>query len=435
MPTSVVIGAQWGDEGKGKIVDSYAKDAGIVVRFQGGNNAGHTIETPEGKTVLHLIPSGILHEGTKCVIANGTVVDPWILAEELEGLKAAGHDVGPDRLLLHPRTHLILPWHRMLDSARESLRGDRKIGTTGRGIGPAYEDKVARFGVQAWMLGQKEHLMDRLNTIAQMRRPTWNGLSIKVPSVEEVADRLLEIAEKILPFVQDPSELLDSALKTGEPAVLFEGAQGAMLDLDYGTYPYVTSSNTITGGVCTGAGIGPRWIHHVVGVFKAYCTRVGEGPFPTEIDGDLGEEIRAAGNEYGATTGRPRRCGWVDLPALRFVIRHCGMTMGALTKLDVLSGQDKIPVCVAYELNGERLDVLPMRPDLVVQLKPIFEELEGWKEDISGVRNYQDLPEAARRYVEYLSDALDLPYASISVGPGRDAIIPVRNPYTASIVL
>jgi adenylosuccinate synthase len=434
MPSTIVLGAQWGDEGKGKVVDRYAAEAGIVVRFQGGNNAGHTIIVGDRKIVLHLIPSGILHEGVKCVIGNGVVVDPWVLWEEMEGATAALGEIDPARFFIHPRAHLIMPWHVALDKAREEARGDKKIGTTCRGIGPAYEDKVARLGVQAWMLGNEDALTEHIQSVYRLRGAAWKAQGAQIPGVDEVLADLSKIARNIGPYVQDPSAMIDEALTTGSEPVLFEGAQGVLLDLDYGTYPFVTSSNTLACAAGTGSGVPPRYLHHCIGVYKAYTTRVGEGPFPTEMFDEIGETIQKNGGEFGATTGRPRRCGWLDLPALKFAMRHNGFTMGVLTKLDVLSGIEEIKVCTHYKIGEETYDVLPIDPSLLPNVEPVYESYEGWSEDISDVRDYQDLPQAARTYVEALSEKLNLPFAAISVGPDRDAVIEVRNPYTAAIV-
>ncbi len=435
MSSTIILGAQWGDEGKGKIVDYYAADSGYVVRFQGGNNAGHTIKANNKTTVLHLIPSGILHDGVICVIGNGVVVDPWVLAQEMEGLEATLGKVDPARFFIHPRAQIIMPWHKEMDRIREARRGAKKIGTTCRGIGPAYEDKAARLGIQAWMLCDEEALRAQIDTIIHMREVSWQAQEMPVPTADEVLQAMAPICATMAPYIKDPSADMHAALKDNSKAVLFEGAQGVLLDLDYGTYPYVTSSNTIAASAGVGAGVGPRYLHNVVGVLKAYVTRVGEGPFPTEMFDEIGEQIQKAGGEFGATTGRPRRCGWLDLPALRYAIRHCGLTMGVITKVDVLSGLKEIKVCTAYKLGDEVLDVLPSNPSLLSKVEPVYESFEGWQEDISAVRKYEDLPPQARTYLEAVSEALDLPYAAISVGPERDATMQLRNPFTGAIIL
>ena len=435
MPSTIITGAQWGDEGKGKLVDFYSQRAGIVVRFQGGNNAGHTLWVNGVKTVLHLIPSGILHAGVRCVIGNGVVVDPWALAHELDELAGARVAVERERLYLHPRAHLIMPWHTRIDEARENRKGDGKSGTTNRGIGPAYEDKAARIGVQAWMLLDSAALRTQIETVFADREAVWRAQGVSDLTVADVVAQIERVRLQLAPYVQDPSEMLDTALRSGSPAVVFEGAQGALLDLDMGTYPYVTSSNTMSCAAGTGSGIPPKYLHHSVGVFKAYCTRVGSGPFPTEIHDSLGESIRQKGGEFGATTGRPRRCGWLDIPALRFAMRHSGYTMGIMTKIDVLTGLEKLKVCKAYRLKDRETDILPMVPAELAQAEPLYEELPGWEQDISAVRTYAQLPRAARDYIEYARDALNLPYAAISVGPEREATIELRSVFDGSIVL
>ena len=435
MPSTIITGAQWGDEGKGKLVDFYSQRAGIVVRFQGGNNAGHTLWVNGKKTVLHLIPSGILHAGVRCVIGNGVVVDPWALSHELNELAAAQIAVERERLYLHPRAHLIMPWHTRIDEARENRKGDSKIGTTKRGIGPAYEDKAARIGVQAWMLLDPKALRTQVETVFADREAVWQAQGVSGLTVEAVMAQLDQVRAQLAPYVQDPSDMLDAALRSGNPAVVFEGAQGALLDLDMGTYPFVTSSNTLSCAAGTGSGVPPKYLHHAVGVFKAYCTRVGSGPFPTEIHDGLGETIRQKGGEFGATTGRPRRCGWLDIPALRFAMRHSGYTMGIMTKIDVLTGIEKLKICKAYRVGGRETDILPMIPADLSAAEPVYDELPGWQQDISSARSYGQLPREARDYIDYARDSLNLPYAAISVGPERDATIELRSVFDAGIIL
>jgi adenylosuccinate synthase len=429
MKNVVIVGSQWGDEGKGKVVDRYGMRAAWVVRYQGGNNAGHTLVVHGKTTVLHLVPSGILHENTRCAIGNGVVIDPKILLEELAGLIAQGIVID-GRLLVSAGAHLIMPYHRRLDLARERFRGVDRIGTTGRGIGPAYEDKITRRGVrvadlydETRMRGLIENRLAELNAIL-----TANGdKAYTTAEIDELITEYQAYGEKLKPYVGNVGLTLDKASRNGE-AILFEGAQGALLDIDHGTYPYVTSSNTIASNAATGTGVGPSLLHSVVGITKAYTTRVGAGPFPTELDDEIGEQLRATGHEFGATTGRPRRCGWLDLVALRYAVRVSGIQYLAITKLDVLAGIEKLKVCVAYELDGERIETYPDNVHDLKRVTPIYEEVEGFA-DVKGSRKFEDLPAAAVAYVERLATQLECKIALLSVGPGRGEDMELTNPF------
>ncbi len=433
MATNVVIGAQWGDEGKGKVVDLYTEFADMVVRFQGGNNAGHTLVVERDgeleKTVLHLIPSGILHEDTRCVIASGVVLDPGVLIEEIEGLRAQGYSVEPDQLVVAENASVIMPYHQTLDVARESDDSQQKIGTTGRGIGPCYEDRVGRRAIFARDLTDEARLRRKIGSNLAEKNQILSSMGADTYETDELVERCLEWGEQLEPFVVDAGRLVDEAVQRDE-RVLFEGAQGTMLDIGHGTYPYVTSSHTTSGGVCVGAGIAPRDIGGVVGISKAYCTRVGRGPFPTELDNEAGEHLREVGNEFGSTTGRPRRCGWVDVAGLRYAHRVNGFSGLAVTKLDVLSGLDTVKICVGYtDEDGKRYDQPPSDPDLLEALDPVYEELPGWEDDITGVRVLEDLPDAARQFLNRLETLLEVPIVLVSVGPARNETIVVENVY------
>jgi adenylosuccinate synthase len=409
-----VLGAQWGDEGKGKIVDLLTPQFDIVARFQGGHNAGHTVYVNGKKFILRLIPSGILHPGILCVIGNGLVVDPQALLAEVDELTGAGIDAA-DRIVISDKAHLILPYHRDLDLLSEARRGERKIGTTSRGIGPAYEDKIARRGIragdladpQALELGVRENVTAR-NRLVPETTMDWRA----------VLEQLLTHGARIRPWVKDVSLMLDDAMRHGK-AVLFEGAQGTLLDIDHGTYPYVTSSNASIGGVCTGLGVGPKTIGRVLGVAKAYTTRVGEGPLPTELFGDEGTRLRESGHEYGAVTGRPRRCGWYDAVAIRYSSRINGLDALALTKLDVLDGLERIEICTAYQCEGRTLSELPSDISRLAQCKPVYESMPGWSLPTKGLTRFSDLPAAARRYVARLEEISGVPAAIISTGSDR----------------
>jgi adenylosuccinate synthase len=425
----VAVGAQWGDEGKGKIVDWLALRAQLVVRFQGGNNAGHTLVVDGEKSVFHLVPSGVLQPGTINLIGPGVVVDPRVLLKEVEELKRKGVLRDPSRLRVSGRAHVILDWHTALDKAREEARREGAIGTTGRGIGPAYEDKVARCGIRIADLLDSESLRPALERLAKEKNfelveyYRWQPVDPGALFTE-----LVELGRRLEPYVDHTSQILDRALREGR-SVLFEGAQGTFLDIDHGTYPYVTSSNCVAGAVCTGAGVGPTRIDRVLGITKAYTTRVGGGPFPTEDEGERGDWLGERGNEFGATTGRKRRCGWLDAVVLREAALVNGFTSLAVNKLDVLSGLDEIPVARAYRIDGKLTQEFPMTLDEVVRAEAVYETLPGWTEDLTGLRRYEDLPDAARRYVERIETLVDVPVDMISVGPGRDETISRRDPF------
>jgi adenylosuccinate synthase len=429
MPAVVVVGAQWGDEGKGKVVDILAEHADVVVRYQGGNNAGHTVVVGEEKTVLHLIPSGVLHEGTVCVIGNGVVVDPDELLKEVEGLRRRGYLKEDQLLKISDRAHLIMPFHRAIDQARERLRGEGRIGTTGRGIGPTYEDKMARIGIRVTDLLDEDVFIDVLRRALEERNIYLDAiLKEQRLDFESIYRHYCSLREQLAVYVTDTSLYLDRALAQGK-RLLLEGAQGTMLDVDHGTYPYVTSSNTVAGAACTGAGIAPRRISGVVGITKAYTTRVGSGPFPTELHDALGVKLRQDGDEFGATTGRPRRCGWFDAVAVRHAARINGMTGMALTKLDVLTGIDPVRVCVAYDHAGRRIEEMPASASVLRAVEPVYEELPGWHEPLSNARVRSELPENAERYIRRLEELTNTPVMMIGVGVRRQETIVLANPF------
>lgn len=423
MANIVIIGAQWGDEGKGKIVDMLSAESDLIVRFQGGNNAGHTIKVDGRETILHLIPSGILHEGKACLIGNGVVLDPEVFLKEVDALSAQGVDVSPARLGISPKTHLILPYHKVLDQAREAKRAGKKIGTTGRGIGPCYEDKVARIGVRAGDLAQPDLLREKVR-FALLEKNVLLKELYKFEPVDEnsVLEPLLAQAARLTPYLADVSAAIAEAQAKGQ-VVLFEGAQGIHLDIDHGTYPFVTSSNTVASSAAAGSGVGPHALDRIVGIVKAYSTRVGSGPFPTELEDDTGSYLRAQGHEFGATTGRPRRCGWLDAVVLRETVRLNSMTEIALTKLDVLQGLPALQICVAYELDGKRLEYMPQGEGELARVRPVYEELPGFEQDISGCTEFAQLPESVRRYVERIEELTGVRVAFVSVGPDRHATI------------
>jgi len=429
MPNVVCVGAQWGDEGKGKIVDWLGPRADLVVRYQGGPNAGHTLVVDGQKTVLHLIPSGILHPGTLNLIGAGVVVDPETLLKEIDGLERRGVPVTRDRLRISDRAHVILPVHRALDQAREESLGEAKIGTTGRGIGPAYEDRVARAGVRICDLLEPATIEDRLRMHITEHNVTLEKLYGWPPvDVHEIAKSAREWGERLAPFVDDVGVTIDTALCDGR-SVLFEGAQGTLLDIDHGTYPYVTSSTTLAGGACAGAGIGPTRIDSVLGITKAYTTRVGGGPFPTEDAGSAGQHLSKRGDEVGATTGRKRRCGWLDLVVLRHAVRVNGITGLALLKLDVLTGLPELKICTGYRVKGRDVPHFPASLQVLRACEPIYETFPGWTESIADVRRLDDLPTAAASYVRFIEDALGVPADLIGVGADRDATIERKNPF------
>ena len=423
-----VLGAQWGDEGKGKIVDLLTPNFSIVARYQGGHNAGHTVYVDGTKFVLRLIPSGILHPGVTCIIGNGVVVDLEALFAEVDELDRHGVDVGP-RLVVSDKAHLILPYHRDLDLLSEARRGERKIGTTSRGIGPAYEDKIARRGIRVGDLADAKGLEQNVRDNVTARNRLVHDSTM---DWRQVVDELMEHAKRLQPLVRDVSLFLDGAMRSGK-AVLFEGAQGTLLDIDHGTYPYVTSSNASVGGVCTGLGVGPRAIGGVLGVVKAYTTRVGEGPLPTELTGEMGQRLRDSGNEYGAVTGRPRRCGWYDAVAVRYGVRINGLDALALSKLDVLDGLDKIEICTAYRCGPRTLTEFPSDIGQLAACEPVYEAMPGWSQPTKGIRRYDDLPEAARRYIARLEEVTGVPAAVISTGSERDDTILRKDVLTARL--
>ncbi len=409
-----VLGAQWGDEGKGKIVDLLTPRFDLVARYQGGHNAGHTVYVNGAKFVLRLIPSGILHPGVTCVIGNGVVVDPQALFTEVDELARNGISV-EGRLFVSDKAHVILPYHRDLDLLSEARRGERKIGTTSRGIGPAYEDKIARRGIRVADLADPAALEQNVRANVLARNHLVHDTTMEW---EPVLAQLLQIGERLAPMVRDVSLMLARAMAGGQ-SILFEGAQGTLLDIDHGTYPFVTSSNASIGGVCTGLGVGPRAIGGVMGVVKAYTTRVGEGPLPTELHDEMGNRLRDSGNEYGAVTGRPRRCGWYDAVAVRYGVRINGLDTLALTKLDVLDGLESISICTAYRCGGETLTEFPSDVSRLASCEPIYESMPGWSEATKGIRRFEDLPENARRYVARLEEVTGIPAALISTGSER----------------
>ena len=402
---TVIVGLQWGDEGKGKVVDLLASEFSFVVRFQGGNNAGHTLVVNNQKFGLHLIPSGILRPNIHCIIGNGVVIDPAVLLIEIEELRSCGQEISPRRLTLSSAAHIILPFHRSLDKAREVALGTQKIGTTGRGIGPTYEDKIARRGMRVEDFIDPKRRMNKLTQMIAEKSPIYEYAGLIPPSLEEIESWSAPLAEKIAPFVQDSVEMLHQALEKDEP-ILFEGAQGTYLDVDHGTYPFVTSSNTLSGAACVGSGVGPTHIKRVVGIAKAYCTRVGAGPFPTELFEQDAEEMRTLGKEFGVTTGRARRCGWLDIPLLKRACFLNGVTDICLTKVDILSHYKKIHLCVAYEAD-----------------KPVYKIFDGWMSDITDCRKWDDLPANCKTYISTIEELTKTPISLIGVGPKRKEII------------
>ncbi|MBY0265204.1 MAG: adenylosuccinate synthase [Burkholderiales bacterium] len=424
----VVIGTQWGDEGKGKIVDWLTDRAQGVVRFQGGHNAGHTLVINGKKTVLHLIPSGILREKVACYIGNGVVLSPEALLEEIGTLRAAGVDVA-SRLKISEACPLILPYHAALDRAREAAKGAGKIGTTGRGIGPAYEDKVARRAIRLQDLFHRERFAAKLGEVLDFHNFVLkNYFKADTVPFQKTLDDTLAFAERIEPMVADVPRLLYEAQQKGD-SLLFEGAQGTLLDVDHGTYPFVTSSNCVAGAAAAGAGIGPQNLHYVLGITKAYTTRVGSGPFPTELEDDIGKQIATRGNEFGATTGRPRRCGWFDAAALKRSIQINGVSGLCVTKLDVLDGMESVQIGVGYKMNGVARDILPFGAELLAECQPVYEEMPGWSDSTVGVTRFEQLPEAARNYLKRMEAVCGVPIDIVSTGADREHTIVRRNPY------
>jgi adenylosuccinate synthase len=426
MPNIVVIGAQWGDEGKGKVVDVITPHVNVVVRFQGGNNAGHTVVVGREKYVLHTIPSGILHNGCRCVIGCGVVIDPGSLIEEMESLVQRGVTLDGN-LYISKNAHLIMPYHPALDRASEAKLGARRIGTTGKGVGPAYVDKAARVGIRMADLLDERLFREKLEfNLAQKNRLLREIYDAQTFTVDEILNQYLRYAGWLAPYITDTALLLHRWIDSGY-SVLFEGAQATMLDIDHGTYPYITSSSTTAGGAATGTGVPPTKIHGVLGVAKAYSTRVGGGPFPTEMTGTLAETIRARGNEYGATTGRPRRCGWFDGVVLRYAVRINGFDTVALTKLDVLDQCETVKVCTGYRFRGEIITDFPEEQTAMGEIEPVYEEISGWMSSTVGAKNEVDLPAKARRYLERLEELIGVPFCLISTGPQRTETILCEN--------
>ncbi len=427
MSTVVAVGAQWGDEGKGKIVDWLGPQADLVARFQGGNNAGHTLVVDGETTVLHVVPSGILHDGSVNLIGPGVVVDPGVLLGELKKLEDRGILRDPSRIRVSGRAHVILPWHTALDGAREKKAGDGKIGTTGRGIGPCYEDKVARRGVRVADLRQPEELRVKLESIAEQKNIELTKIHNVDPiDVDALYEQCIEWGRQLDQYIDHTGRIIDRSLRAGKN-VLFEGAQGTFLDIDHGTYPFVTSSNCVAGAVCTGSGIGPTRVDRVIGITKAYTTRVGSGPFPTELEDETGEELRRAGAEFGATTGRPRRCGWLDAVLLREAVTVNGLTDLAINKLDILSGFDELKICTAYDIDGKVTEYFPMTLGEAERAIPIYETMPGWNEDLTKLTSLEQFPANARRYIERIEALAEIPAAVLSVGPGREETIILRE--------
>ena len=430
MANVVVVGTQWGDEGKGKVVDLYAENADVIARFQGGNNAGHTLVVGGKQTILHLIPSGILHAGKLCIIGNGVVIDPSVLIEEMDHLRKRGLLPDSTRLLVSEKAHIIMPYHRRIDIARESHGIGKKIGTTGRGIGPAYEDKIARVGIRLSDLLDDEAFREKLNrNVAEKNFYLTKLFSEEPVDGKAIYEEYRAYAERLRPYAADCSLIMQREIDKGK-RILFEGAQGTHLDIDHGTFPYVTSSNTVSANACCGTGVGPASIHSVVGICKAYTTRVGEGPFLTELKDEIGARLQQVGQEFGATTGRKRRCGWLDMVLIRQAVRVSGITGIALTKLDVLTGIEKLKICVAYQTDHETFtESVPANLRLLNRCQPVYEEMDGWTENIRGARRLADLPPNTRRYIERIEDLSGVRLVLVSVGPDRDETIILNNPF------
>jgi adenylosuccinate synthase len=424
----VVIGTQWGDEGKGKIVDLLAADADAVVRFQGGNNAGHTMVVGGEQFISHLVPSGILQH-KKCYIGNGLVVDPEVLIHEIDYLEDHGVPAGPEQIKISEKAHVIMPYHKHIDHASEAKKGDKKIGTTGRGIGPCYEDKSTRRGIRFVELIEPEIFAENVRTILEEKNfYLENFLSAKGLNADEIIEQYNEYAVRLKPYVTNISIELFEAIKAGKK-VLFEGAQGTHLDIDHGTYPYVTSSNTVSGNACCGSGVGPKTISGVIGIVKAYTTRVGRGPFPSELFDEIGDRIQKKGAEFGATTGRKRRCGWLDTVLLKNSVRLNSLTGLAITKLDILDGLETVKICTGYRHNGTILNDFPASLKVLAECEPIYETLPGWQKDISGIRNYDALPKNTKAYLERIEALTETRIQIVSVGPGRDETMVLENPF------
>ncbi len=429
MANVIIVGAQWGDEGKGKVVDIYTEFANEVVRYQGGNNAGHTLVVGNEKTILHLIPSGILHAGKRCIIGNGVVLDPKVFLQEIENLKKKGYLQDDRQLVVDGNIHVIMPYHKAIDIAREQSSGGRRIGTTGRGIGPTYEDKIGRRGIRLADMVKPEVFARKLQELLPEKNFLLEKFLGQAPLDEAaILEEYSGYARQIEKYLGNASAILNQSIAAGHN-ILFEGAQGSLLDVDHGTYPYVTSSSTIAGGACTGTGVGPRFIDEVIGISKAYVTRVGEGPFPTELNDEMGERLRQAGNEFGSTTGRPRRTGWFDAVALREAVRTNGMTGLAITKMDVLNDLETIKICTGYSFQGQFIEEFPRELDILTDCKPVYEEMEGWQSDISGAKSLEELPMQARNYLKKLEQVTGCPVVLVSVGPRRDQTIQLRSPF------
>ncbi|MBE3579360.1 adenylosuccinate synthase [Caldanaerobacter subterraneus] len=427
MSVTVIVGTQWGDEGKGKITDYLAERSEVVVRYQGGNNAGHTVEKDGVQYKLHLIPSGILYPDKICVIGNGVVVDPSALLKEIEDLKAKGVEVKEDNLKISDRAHVVFPYHIKEDELEEKGKGDEDLGTTKKGIGPCYRDKTERIGIRMCDLMNAEVFREKLKKNLERKNKIFKDIYGEEGfDFEQIFETYREYAERLRPYVTDTSVLLYNLAKEGKK-ILFEGAQGTLLDLDFGTYPYVTASHPVAGGATIGAGIGPTMIDNVIGVVKAYTTRVGKGPFPTELKDEIGDFLREKGYEYGTTTGRPRRCGWIDIVMLRYAVRVSGITSLALTKLDTLTGLEKIKICTGYKINGKIIEDFPASLEELKMCEPIYEEMEGWSENIQDVRSFEDLPLNAKKYVKRLEELVGVEFSIISVGPEREETIVLRN--------
>ena len=428
MANVVIIGTQWGDEGKGKIVDLLAEFADVVVRFQGGNNAGHTMVIKGEKFINHLVPSGIL-QNKLCVLGNGMVVDPAVLLKEMDFLESKGIDIGPDLIKISEIAQLIMPYHQRIDVAREEKQGSQQIGTTGRGIGPAYEDKVARRGIRFAELLEPETFAEKVNSLLEEKNFYLQSLFNAQPlDADSIIAQYRVYAERLAPYVANVSVIVDEALRKRKQ-LLFEGSQGTHLDIDHGTYPYVTSSNTLAGNACCGTGLGPRKITDVIGIVKAYTTRVGMGPFPTELLDEIGDRLQVKGAEFGSTTGRRRRCGWLDAVILKNAVRLNGVTGLAITKLDVLDGLESLSICTHYEYQGRRMDVFPASLKVLAESRPVYETLPGWTETISGIKSFNRLPRSAKIYLRRIEELTGVPIDIISVGPDRDQTMVLKNPY------
>lgn len=427
MSSLIVLGAQWGDEGKGKMTDYLAENADVVVRFQGGNNAGHTVEVGDKQYKLHLVPSGILYKDKLNILGNGVVLDPKALFEEIKYLQDLGVSVSPENLIISDRAQLIMPYHKVMDGIKERARGKRDIGTTGKGIGPCYTDKMERSGIRVCDLMHKEVFKEKLSINIEDKNNIICKVYNEEPlSFDKIYNDYMEYADMLKPFVKDSSVIVYNEIKDNKK-VLFEGAQGTLLDIDYGTYPYVTSSSTIAGGVCTGAGIGPTMVTNAVGIAKAYTTRVGKGPFVTELLDETGDWIREKGHEFGVTTGRARRCGWLDLVILKTSARVSGLTSFAVTKIDTLAGLDKIKVCVGYKFKGQIIDYVPASLEDIALCEPVFEEFDGWDESVADARSFDELPENAKKYIKKIEEFTGTRVSIVSVGPRRDQTMKVSK--------